>query len=379
MVMTSITCKQHKWKKDENGNPIPNNNGDWFCTKCNQWIGYGVESSDENKFIDWTPSEKSISKFNAIIQVLSDYQVQNLQLTLRQLYYQLVTKNIIPNIPNAYGALSRMLTNARMSGRIPWNLIVDRTRLMHKLPTFENPSDAVNRLAKSYRLNTQKGQKNHIEVWMEKDALAGVLFSITEKYDIPLVPDKGFGSATIKHEAYLRFKSALEQNQDILIFYVGDLDPSGWDMPQTLRRDFKTFLVPKVLTSQQFSDRFKLEVLALTRNQILNVYPNLFVAQTAKKTDARYPRYVAAFKNDLPLRQQTNPTAKVDDCWEVDAIPPKDLNKIVEDAILANVDTKLMNSYDKIKRVDIELLRIMSAWFESENGLKLRREVEAQV
>lgn len=137
--------------------------------------------------------------------IVDDYQSQGLRLTLRQLYYQLVTKNIIVNSERSYQNLSALVSNGRLGGKVDWSAIEDRVRQPRKAGEFDNLQDLINAAIHSYRLPRWKGQMNYVELWVEKDALAGVLEPITRQYHATLMVNRGYSSQSAMYEASKRF------------------------------------------------------------------------------------------------------------------------------------------------------------------------------
>ena len=257
------------------------------------------------------------------------YQVENIcneysKLTLRQLYYQLVSRGIIPNNTKEYGKLSYLLTKARMGGIIDWDIIEDRTR-SDRIPYWVyGIRDALQDTIDFYRLDRMKGQENYIEVWVEKDALSGVLYEITKQYHIRLIVNKGYSSTTFMHNAYQR----IGRNNNPCILYIGDHDPSGLDMV----RDIGDRLLG-------FGVTVSVEHIALTMDQIQEYNPP---PNPAKMTDTRAKEYVAIHGNSS---------------WEVDALPPDVLNEILEDRILELIDESLYKKIMESEKRDIEKMR----------------------
>jgi sarcosine oxidase delta subunit len=168
-----------------------------------------------------------LGKVNDIIE---DYSQQGYKLTLRQLYYQLVTKNVIANNVKEFDKLSNLMTKGRLLGIVDWYAIEDRTRSQY-LPYYNiDPEDAIKDSHNHYRLDRQNNQGKHIELWVEKDALSNVLKRKTEYYHVHLMVNRGYSSTTAMYESYCRFLQALEKGEKVHLLYLGDHDPSGLDM-----------------------------------------------------------------------------------------------------------------------------------------------------
>lgn len=241
--------------------------------------------------------------------VIKTYQAQGYKLTLRQLYYQLVSRDIIPNKQQEYAKLSDLLTSARMAGLVDWNAIEDRIRRPF-LPYYaSSPEDAIKDIIRQYRRDRMEGQEVYIELWVEKDALSGVLRRITSRYHVNLMVNRGYSSASAMYDSAIRLKEAMGEGKKCYIFYLGDHDPSGMDMD----RDIRTRLT-------EFGAEVEVKRIALTDEQIKkhNPPPN-----PTKMTDSRSPSYIAEYGRT---------------CWEVDALNPEVLDELVTEEIEAVID-----------------------------------------
>ena len=152
-------------------------------------------------------------------------------MTLRQCYYQLVSRQIIENNETQYNRLGRVLTQARRDGVIPWEWLIDRTRIPHRVPMWDDTDDFVGSVLPQFRLDVWETQENYVEVFVEKDALAGVFEPITRIYGVTLCVCRGYPSASFLYEAAGR----LRHYNNPVVLYWGDHDPSGMDMPRAIR------------------------------------------------------------------------------------------------------------------------------------------------
>lgn len=248
-------------------------------------------------------------------EILEEYAAQNLTLTLRQLYYQLVARGFIPNIVQEYSKLSRIMVFGRMNGLVDWDHIEDRLR-RPRLPYWnKNVVDALKDTVDQYRLDRQADQENYIELWTEKDAVSNILWKSAGFYHIRLIVNRGYTSCSAIKKAFERFKY---QSGDPVILYVGDHDPSGLDMIRDIRDRLDEFGLVD----------FKVIHVALTMAQIeeYNPPPN-----PAKITDPRANWYFREHGSES---------------WELDALRPEVLSTIVESAIRENID---VNQFMKIR------------------------------
>jgi len=239
-------------------------------------------------------NEKKLVMVNNII---AEYRNQGYRLTLRQLYYQLVSRDIIPNKLSEYAKLSTLLTKGRMAGIVDWDAIEDRLRVPDKPSSWSSPQEIVDAVAKQYRRDRMFGQSTHIEVWVEKDALSGVLKRITHKYGVHLMVNRGYSSTTAMHDSYQRFLDAWREDKSVLILYFGDHDPSGIDMVRDIRDRVETFVKGSEENEEQyddtyFDDMFEMRRCALTQKQIkeFNPPPN-----PTKMTDTRAEWYIKEY------------------------------------------------------------------------------------
>lgn len=275
------------------------------------------------KFREVKLSMANIERLRLINSIIEEYQEDNLVLTLRQLYYQLVIRNVIPNKQTEYSKLSTLLKEGRMGGIVDWSAIEDRLRKPYTPASFENPREGMEALIDQYQLPRMKGQKHYIEVWVEKDALSGVLSRVTKKYHVPILVNRGYSSASSMYDSYTRFKEFADELEDgeegaIIVLYLGDFDPSGVDMIRDIKQRIEEF-------SKKHYRKFPFNIIpiALTQEQIKTYNPP---PNPAKVSDPRAKKFI----------QQFGGTS-----WEVDALPPKVLNELLERNIEKYIDMDL--------------------------------------
>ncbi len=259
-------------------------------------------------------SRKNKERLILINEIIEEYAEQGYKLTLRQLYYQLVSRDIVPNSKKEYAKLSSLLVKGRMAGVVDWNAIEDRIRVPFLPYWVHDIEDAIDDTIRQYRLNRQDGQEVYIELWVEKDALSGVLKRITSHYHINLMVNRGYSSCTAMYDAYNRLRRYEDDGIKTFILYLGDHDPSGLDMV----RDIKERL-------EEFGVSPEVRHVGLTQKQI-KVYkppPN-----PAKVTDPRAKQYMYKFGNTS---------------WEVDALKPEVLHRLIKDNVEQLIDMDLFN------------------------------------
>ncbi len=261
--------------------------------------------------------------------IITKYAAQGLRLTLRQLYYQLVSANEITNEEKSYKNLGSLVSDARLAGLLDWESIEDRVRQPRTPSEWDSVEDIVESAAYAYRLPRWKGQRFYVELWVEKDALAGVLAPLASEYHVTMMVNRGYSSQSAMHESGKRFKRAQDDGKDLVLFYLGDHDPSGEDMVRDVGDRLEMFGVRDLLVQK----------LALTMDQIRQYNPP---PNPAKLSDSRAAKYVQKFGTSS---------------WEVDALPPNVLAAIIRGAFKGVVDVDLMNAVKRREDRDKERLR----------------------
>lgn len=219
----------------------------------------------KEKFESYKPYKASKRKIEWVNEIIAEYRVQGYTLTLRQLFYQLVSRDLIVNSRREYESLSEVMTRARMSGLVDWDGIEDRGRFPRIPDCTNSVQEALSQTAQCFRVNRQSQQDNYVEVWCEKDALSGILERIVNNYHINLIINKGYNSTTAAYGAAQRVKAKLESGKKFChILYFGDHDPSGLDMVKDIRKRFNVMNVP---------ESFEVNHIALTTAQVDHYKP----------------------------------------------------------------------------------------------------------
>lgn len=175
-------------------------------------------------------------------QIIDTYAAGGLRLTLRQLYYQFVAHHDLPNTERSYKNLASLISDARLAGRVDWNAIEDRGRVVQSPSEWGSIENIVEAAIRGFRLPRWAGQDHYAELWVEKQALAGVLEPIAREYHVPLMVNKGYSSQSAMWEAAGRYLSNGD-GRELVLFYLGDHDPSGEDMVRDIRDRLATFEV----------------------------------------------------------------------------------------------------------------------------------------
>jgi hypothetical protein len=218
----------------------------------------------------------------------------------------MVARGIIPNNEKSYKNLGSLINDARLAGLIDWHAIEDRTRNLRSLPHWNHPSDVIESVASLYHLNHWKGQKNYVEVWVEKDALIGIVEQVCKKLDVSCFSCRGYVSQSEMWSAAQRFLYYnKEANKRVVLLYLGDHDPSGVDMSRDIT-DRNTLFGNCDLEFHR---------LALNMDQIKEYNPP---PNPTKLTDSRANGYIDLYGYE---------------CFELDALEPQ----VISDLISYNV------------------------------------------
>ena len=282
-------------------------------------------------FTDWTPRTKSTrALLAASVQVIDEYTVQGYQLTLRQLYYQLVARDIIPNSQRWYKRLGDVVSQGRLAGRIDWSAIVDRGRVPVKPPDWSSPAEILMSAVSSYRLDRWEGQQNHVELWCEKDALSSVLEPIADRFHVRMLANRGYSSSSAMYDAARRFRAAEVRDQRVVVIYLGDHDPSGMDMTRDIRDR---------LGLMSYHQEIEVVRIALNYDQVERYGPP---PNPTKFSDSRAMGYVVEYGLES---------------WELDALEPQTLDDLVSDAIEGLLDRQMYDEMIEREEADKDRIR----------------------
>ena len=260
-------------------------------------------------------------------KIIRQYQQAGLRLTLRQLYYQFVSRNLITNEEKSYKWLGKVISDGRLAGRLDWAAIEDRGRVPDVPSEWADVNSLIATALRAYRLPRWADQPAYAELWVEKQALAGVLEPLAHEHHVPLMVNKGYSSSSAMHESAQRFIDRA-QGRPSHLFYLGDHDPSGEDMVRDVRERLELFGV----------EDLTVEKLALTWDQIEEFSPP---PNPAKLSDSRAKAYIEKFGYES---------------WEVDALPPDELARIITNAFEQIIDGELMEAAKEKETADKQAL-----------------------
>lgn len=289
-------------------------------------------------FIERKFSAASLATIQQANEIIRSYQAMGFTLTLRQLYYQFVSRDLIANKQTEYKRLGSVVNDARLAGLIDWAAIEDRTRNVRGGDWgYDDPAEAIDSLARGYSEEFWKDQPRHVEVWIEKDALIGVIEPVCTRWRLPYLGCRGYVSQSEQYAAGKRFARLDREGREPIVLYLGDHDPSGIDMT----RDHVDRLA-------MFA-RWPVEVkrLALNMPQIEEFDPP---PNPAKETDSRSGPYIEQYGESS---------------WELDALPPDVIDRLIEDEIQKLVDHDAWAQSEAKQEESREILTAVSSrWVE---------------
>ncbi len=278
-------------------------------------------------------------------------------LTLRQLYYQLVARGHSPNAQEDYKRLGSALTDARLGGVFPMNWLIDRTRTVHRGRSYGgNWSVGYALQATSKEIDSAPyrwlwapkwyRQYYHVSVWVEKEALAGVFEGPCEELGVSWFACKGYPSISSLWDWMGQVQQAFQEGRhhECVVLYFGDHDPDGWQIPRSAMDTVRCL-------QEQAPDmpHVNLKRIALSMDQIEE---HDAVPFPAKMTSSRYARYV----------EEHGTT----DAWELDALPPDTLDTMIRDSVLEFWDESVhQENTSQVNELREEMrVRMTTAWFE---------------
>jgi hypothetical protein len=268
----------------------------------------------------------------AIIAAAHEVLAERSPMTVRQVYYQLVSRQVIQNSRGQYNAVSKALRDARKDGIIPWSWIEDRLRRPRHVGMWPDLAAFGRLVSQAYRRDVWQTQPGRVEVWLEKDALAGIFEAVLDAYGVTLNVGRGYdGWASISNAAR-RFTTG----ETVTVLYFGDFDPSGEDMVRSLRERLAFFdCRPEVIKS----------ALTFEDVRLYNLPPDF-----TKQTDTRRAAFVAKY-GDLAV--------------ELDALPAAILEARLRQEIEARMD---LNALARVRRREQDERDVLAAALDGMNS-----------
>ena len=267
------------------------------------------------KYVERRFAPATLGLISSANTIIAEYQADGYALTLRQLYYQFVSRDMLANTQKSYDRLGSAINDARLAGLVDWLSIEDRTRGVVEQSHWGSPEDVIAAAAAGYARNKWEGQPCHVEVWVEKEALAGVFERICEELDVSWLACRGYVSQSEMWRAARRLLLHEKSLRRTIILHFGDHDPSGIDMT----RDIQERLA-------MFGSSASVLRMALNFDQVEQYSPP---PNPAKATDSRFEEYRERFG---------------DESWELDALEPRVLVSLVREGITSVLQTQLWDS-----------------------------------
>ena len=157
------------------------------------------------------PNKANQAEMAAIRDAILDVIEDDPPMTVRQVFYQLVSRGVIEKTEAQYqGTVIRLMTEMRLTGDLPYDWVVDESRRVRITQTFDNVQDAIEQTAQFYRRSALAQSDDYVEIWCEKDALAGAMWDVTSEYDVPLMVSRGMPSITFLHGSALEIQRAAD-------------------------------------------------------------------------------------------------------------------------------------------------------------------------
>lgn len=294
------------------------------------------------KYQDMNLGPDRIAMIAKVNQLIADYRAQGYALTLRQVYYQFVARDWLPaawadketgsvNNERSYKKLGCLVNDGRMAGLIDWHAIEDRTRNIDGNSHWDSPQSILDTVAKQFAIDKWADQLHRVEVWVEKDALEGVVGKAAREMDVQFFSCRGYTSQTAMWDAGQRLKDYAKGGQVPVIIHLGDHDPSGLDMSRDVEERLRVFM-------DGLGARLIFERIALNMDQVeqYNPPPN-----PTKMTDSRASGYVAECGEE---------------CWELDALDPAVIDDLVTQKVLEYRDEDLFDAKVEEESTHRELL-----------------------
>lgn len=265
-------------------------------------------------------SKKRRDMINKIDNIISEYSAKGIQLTVRQCYYQCVSRGIMHNNSASYTKISELIADGRLAGLLDWDAIEDRTRYTRENSHWISPKEIIDDAVEMYQIDTRATQPIYVECWIEKDSLVSILEETCRRLDVPCCSCRGFPSITMLHEASQRFQ---EHDHSVLL-YAGDHDPSGLTIPESIKKAFN-----------QFGVDVDFRRIGITLDQIASLDLVPFPAKVQDKNFKKYVETTGQFQ-----------------AWELDALPPEMLSAMFENEINSLTDFDKLKQLQRLEQAD---------------------------
>lgn len=295
-------------------------------------LGYGNCTSPIS-----APGVKLYGKTKQLrVAILAALEHVEKPVTVRQAYYLVASRGDVEKTSGGYGRVQRQILQMRREGVLPYGWIADNTRWRIQPDTYDGLGDFFERSRRFYRQDLWIRSPDYVEIWCEKDSIAGVLSSVTDEYAVPLLPARGYSSETFAYEAAEHMR---ESGKDCYVYYAGDLDPSGWDASRDLEQRLTGFF-PGVVFKR----------LAVQPEDMASLQ-----TRPTKKSDTRTKRFFREFGRDMPSA-------------ELEAMHPDELRRRVRQAIESHVDNGELEALRREEKAARETLDSLAVDLRANGG-----------
>lgn len=295
------------------------------------------------KYQDINLSQKSLALIATCNKIIADYTAQGYVLTLRQLYYQCVSRDIIPNKMTEYKRLGSIVNDGRLAGLIDWSMLEDRTRNVKSISHWNSPEEIVEAVANQYAIDKWSTQDVRPECWIEKDALVGVIERTCRDIDVSYFSCRGYTSQSEMWGAAQRFIKHARNGQKTHVIHLGDHDPSGIDMSRDIETRIRLFMIHHL--GAKAVNLFEFSRIALNMDQVQQYQPP---PNPAKSTDSRFQGYMDEHG---------------DESWELDALEPQVLDALIRDKVAEIRDDETYEERkEQEEREKAQLAKVSEKW-----------------
>jgi hypothetical protein len=257
-------------------------------------------------------------------ELLEEMAADGYKVTLRTLYYQFIAEERwFDNKLQSYKRFGDIISQARLAGRIDWDLLEDRARTVEKLPYWSSPTHIMESVVEQYRENLWRGQERRVHVRIEKDAQIGVIQPVCERWRVPFVACRGNTSQSEAYAAGKLFADEIDRGLWPLVIYLGDHDPSGIDMTRDNVERLALFARQDIEVRRICLNRDQVDELGLPGNP-------------AKITDSR-----AGLRRDGSIIPGSYIDLHGFESWELDALKPRYIDQLISREIASVLDMEL--------------------------------------
>lgn len=253
-------------------------------------------------------------------------------ITLRHLFYRVVSLGLIDKTESDYRKLSGYTMKWRRNGAISWKSFIDSNRWYHGVRTFDDLSEALQNSKNCFRRNLWQSQDVYVEIWTEKDAIAAIAQQAAEPFGVPVFPMKGFGSGSALFSIAQQIRYYQDEGKDVFVYHLGDHDPSGKCIDESTVRNLK----------RDHNTEFNFKRVAVTPDQITRFK---LPTRPTKTSDTRSKNFIG-------------------ESVEVDALPPHVIRQLVEDSITHHIDVHAWSREKEIERLEKATFDLMAEAFE---------------